>query len=167
MFSPPFGFPSLCESCKVGCRLDYVGSGKIRLYFMVYMEAMTTLILDELFDAIEYTCWMYRSVSVEVQSSFVVLYAFCGCKLTSMITLGWWRCLVHWIQFWCTWVFSSDSINVLVWCICAGGSKVLQVEEEFKERYWGLCRYFSTWVLATVNFRRTCRLGIDLWSTSG
>ena len=42
---------------------------------MVYMEAMTTLILDELFDAIEYTCWMYRSVSVEVQSSFVVMYA--------------------------------------------------------------------------------------------
>ena len=39
------------------------------------MEAMTTVILDELFDAIEYTCWMYRSVSVEVQSSFVVLYA--------------------------------------------------------------------------------------------
>jgi hypothetical protein len=42
---------------------------------MVYMEAMTTLILDGLFDAIEYTCWMYRSVSVKVHSSFVVMYA--------------------------------------------------------------------------------------------
>ena len=52
----------------------YSTSGRIRLFVTVYM-VMTTLIL-QLFDAIEYTSWMYRSVSVDDQFSFVILCVF-------------------------------------------------------------------------------------------
>ena len=84
--------------------------GEDQTVYTVYM-VMTTLI-PQLFDAIEYTSWMYRRVSVEDQFSFVILCVFVWMQVIVDDDARVVEMLYHWSKWWCTW-FSSDSINVL------------------------------------------------------
>jgi hypothetical protein len=111
--------------------------------------------LNELFDAIEYVRWMYRSVRDEDQ----FLHRAVCVGMVASYHCGATRRLNQVVMYS---VCLSDSVDALVCCVCTGGC-IRYIGSRRSRGDSDVCVViFSHGSLPTVSLRRAFRLGVDL-----